>query len=175
MLLKKLLLGILGVWLACLGSYASAQGLPTRDTSSFLRGIAPASPVAGQPFVLNIFSGECEFLAETRTGAHIHSIVGNVVTIYVDGIPNVGCNWPTGERQYDLPGIPTAGEYQFHVYFVPTLPGGESETIGALIVSVAAPGQQFGSPLTVPATDVFMLMALGCLVSLGALASRRGH
>jgi len=147
---------------------ASAQSDPSQETSAFWRGTTPDNPVAGQPFVLNIFSSGCEFLAEARTGAYIRSIVGNMVTIYVDGICDLGCSMPTGKRQYDLPGIPTEGQYQFQVFFFPSGPGQESASIGTRNVTVvAAQGQFTSSPVVVPTMHRIGLL----LLILSAVAS----
>lgn len=171
---KNFLFGVLCVGVALISSPATAQEDPTREASAFLRGTAPANPIAGQPFVLNVFSGACEFLSDVRTGAYIRSIVGNTVTIYIDGTPDLACSFPTGERQYDLPGIPVSGDYRFRVFFVPSIPGGESVSIGTRNVAVVAQGALSASPLTVPATDLFVLVALTLLLLGTAAVGRRG-
>ena len=165
---RNLMFALFSFVLLVFCSQASAQSDPSQDTSSFWRGITPENPIAGQPFVLNIFSGECEFLTEARTGAFIQSIVGNTVNIYVDGVPNLACSWTTGERQYDLPGIPNEGQYQLRVFFVPSGPGQESESIGTRNVTVvAAPGQFTSSPVVVPTMNSIGLL----LLILSAVAS----
>jgi hypothetical protein len=140
------------VWAFLLGlamspAYAQIAG----TTTATFRGTTPVSPVAGQPFVLNVASGPCEYLNDTRTGARIVSVIGTVVTIHVTGLPDQACSLPRGERQYDLAGISSPGVYEFRVIYESLVEGEVTQLIGSQSITVVAQGTASGGAVTVPA------------------------
>jgi hypothetical protein len=130
-------------------------------TSAFFRGTSPEILRAGEPFVLNVYSGPCEYLSDVSTAATIESISDGTVTIHVPGTPDIPCSNPTGERQYDLPGIADIGTYRFAVILMATPPGSGGGPIGARDITVVPQGATGGPrPIAIPSTSTTWLALL---------------
>lgn len=148
-------------------------GLPEPNTSSaFFQSTNPASPLAGQPFVLNVQSGACEFLGTLRTDATVVSLVGNVLTISISSTPDVACNQPLGSREYDIPALQVPGTYRIRVLVHYPDVTSPYAIAGGRDVVVVAGGVAQAAPLTIPSLGSWGAALLVMLMSSAAIWHR---
>jgi hypothetical protein len=144
-----------------------AQMEPSMTSSTFL-GTVPLQPVAGQSFVVNVESGECENLSADRSAVQIQSIVGTVVTVAVLANLDSACNSPPVTRQYDVPPIAAPGVYRIRLYFARTFDTPLLGFMGGRDVAVVAGAVASPSAAIVPTLSGGFQLALSLLVLLFA-------
>ena len=152
---------------------AAIETEPGTGSSVFL-GTTPTTPIAGQPFQIDLFNGPCESLLVQPEHLTLQSVVGNTLTLNLRGLPDEACSQPEATVHVAFAGIAVPGIYRVRIEMVTDVPGLQGEFLGGRDVVVVAPA---GGRATqaIPALGVGGSLSGLALLLLLAARSLRGR